>query len=444
MSEGNASGSGAGAGSGGAPKAIASLAKKPADTTRAGTQRMKFTPTLPVRRKKEEVKQEAAAQPIPAASERGRGRGRGRGGERGRGRGAAPARPPPQEMVASGPFAMGPARAGSSGWRSTPRAAAPIVPMGPSGSTSHGAGLTRSAPPTLKTERVGRSADSEEELEAYSDPDEGVEIVDMANVRSMDWNAPESLRREKEREKKSKGKGKVKQEEQEVKVEKGKAAERGESMDVDGNTPATEEAADVNLANALDLSESEDEEEMDDLIEDFATHERQGEDLGENQERLYFFQFPEPFPVFVPSETPSAVAKGKMPEVEGKHVSFATDTKPPAAGTASRPESVDKEPEPPEHVDGIIGQLEIYQSGAVKMRLANGIVMDVSGATQPSFLQQAVHIDTSNKNLNVLGEVGRRFVVTPDLDTLLTAMTQAEQAAVTKFDDETLITMDTT
>ncbi len=37
-------------------KAIASLAKMPADITRAGTQKMKFVPTLPVRRKKEYVR----------------------------------------------------------------------------------------------------------------------------------------------------------------------------------------------------------------------------------------------------------------------------------------------------------------------------------------------------------------------------------------------------
>ena len=29
-------------------------------------------------------------------------------------------------------------------------------------------------------------------------------------------------------------------------------------------------------------------------------------------------------------------------------------------------------------VDGVIGQLEIYESGTVKMRMRNGIVMDVS------------------------------------------------------------------
>lgn len=35
------------------PKAIASLAKKPSDVTRQGTQKLKFVPTLPARRKKE-------------------------------------------------------------------------------------------------------------------------------------------------------------------------------------------------------------------------------------------------------------------------------------------------------------------------------------------------------------------------------------------------------
>ena len=37
------------------PRAIASLAKKQADVTRLGTQKLKFVPTLPVRRKKEYV-----------------------------------------------------------------------------------------------------------------------------------------------------------------------------------------------------------------------------------------------------------------------------------------------------------------------------------------------------------------------------------------------------
>jgi DNA-directed RNA polymerase III subunit RPC4 len=102
------------------------------------------------------------------------------------------------------------------------------------------------------------------------------------------------------------------------------------------------------------------------------------------QERLYFFQFPAPFPTFIsPPATRSDPGEGSdVPaSSEGKHVSFSADTKPPAAV----PEDVDKEEKPPAHVDGEIGQLEIYQSGAVKMRLANGILLDVSVSPPPPF-----------------------------------------------------------
>jgi DNA-directed RNA polymerase III subunit RPC4 len=59
-------------------------------------------------------------------------------------------------------------------------------------------------------------------------------------------------------------------------------------------------------------------------------------------------------------------------------------------------------------------------------------------------LQQAVHVDCATKNLRVLGEVGRRFVVTPDIDSLLEAMTQADEAAIEKIETEGLLRMDTT
>ena len=106
------------------------------------------------------------------------------------------------------------------------------------------------------------------------------------------------------------------------------------------------------------------------------------------QERLYFFQFPTPFPTFVsPTSTHSEPSeKVNAPTSDVKHVSFSADTKPPAPV----PEDVDKE-KPPAHVDGVIGHLEIYQSGAVKMRLANGILLDVSAlsghATSLSFFK---------------------------------------------------------
>ena len=151
---------------------------------------------------------------------------------------------------------------------------------------------------------------------------------------------------------------------------------------------------DINLANALDLSESEEEEEMEDIIVDFSqdsevnllrsphshmnlTLTLRAQDQGLRQERLYFFQFPAPFPTFVSDQPTPLDTSGQADPPGGestpKRVSFSADTKPPAA----EPEDVDKE-KPPAHVDGKIGQLEIYQSGAVKMRLANGILLDVT------------------------------------------------------------------
>jgi DNA-directed RNA polymerase III subunit RPC4 len=59
-------------------------------------------------------------------------------------------------------------------------------------------------------------------------------------------------------------------------------------------------------------------------------------------------------------------------------------------------------------------------------------------------LQQAVHVDRASKDMRVLGEISRRFVVTPDIDSLLAVMSQADEAAITKFDTEGLLSMDTT
>ena len=71
--------------------------------------------------------------------------------------------------------------------------------------------------------------------------------------------------------------------------------------------------------------------------------------------------------------------KGKTVDVP-KKVTFAIpDGLGRGATTPStKPEdsTAEKIADPP--VDGIIGQLELYRSGAVKMRLANGILLDVS------------------------------------------------------------------
>jgi DNA-directed RNA polymerase III subunit RPC4 len=106
---------------------------------------------------------------------------------------------------------MGPAMAGSAASRrSTPRSNfAPSIAPSTSSTSSLGAGLSQTAPPSLKKDvdlkgKGKEVAKQDEDEEVYSDPDEGVEIVDMERVREMDWMAPESLRKEKAAKKKVK------------------------------------------------------------------------------------------------------------------------------------------------------------------------------------------------------------------------------------------------
>jgi DNA-directed RNA polymerase III subunit RPC4 len=51
----------------------------------------------------------------------------------------------------------------------------------------------------------------------------------------------------------------------------------------------------------------------------------------------------------------------------------------------------------------------------------------VTSATQPSFLSHAVHVDTARKRLCVLGEVNKRFIVTPDVEMLLADLDVADK-----------------
>jgi len=93
----------------------------------------------------------------------------------------------------------------------------------PTDAAALGANLTGTTAPTLKKERAERRVEVDEDDEVYSDPDEGVEIVDMRNVHAMDWMAPESLKRESAREKTKKKAVKLKKEEGQAPVE-GKGA----------------------------------------------------------------------------------------------------------------------------------------------------------------------------------------------------------------------------
>jgi len=127
-------------------------------------------------------------------------------------------------------------------------------------------------------------------------------------------------------------------------------------------------------------------------------------------------------------------------EIGGKKVSFALDVKP---DKTEAPNSVAGEPQKTKPADGVIGKLEVYKSGAVKIRLTNGILLDVNAATQPSFLQQVVCLNKADKQLTSLGEVNKQFVVSPNVDALLKAL-KKEENAPTAIEEGQLLKIDQT
>jgi len=89
---------------------------------------------------------------------------------------------------------------------------------------------------------------------------------------------------------------------------------------------------------------------------------------------MYLFQFPAPFPSFV---RPAPVEEPKPESPRSKRVTFAEDVK-DGRDEKSSSGHAKKEKEDPGPLEGVIGHLEILASGAVRMRLGNDMVFDVS------------------------------------------------------------------
>ena len=97
---------------------------------------------------------------------------------------------------------------------------------------------------------------------------------------------------------------------------------------------------------------------------------------------MFLFQFPLPFPEFTnpPSQSTGdqqamESSTGVKPVDKGKKVTFAPDVKAASSSGASTPTPTADAV--PQKINGVIGQLEIHKSGAVKMRLENGMLFDV-------------------------------------------------------------------
>ncbi|KAG8945616.1 hypothetical protein FRC04_000663 [Tulasnella sp. 424] len=376
--------------------------------TRTGAPKMTFLPTVPVRRRAQQA--ETQSEPVAGPSTSGDGaarggRGRGRGGAPGAGRGRGDV-----EMVASGPFALGPA-ASSGSYRKPANAGAAVGLMGPAHLPVGGSGLSQTAAPDIGGGRAAKKEPEDDEY-AISEDEGGPGKVDMQRVGTLDYNAPVAL------------KSRLEATRKEERRHKKKESARNDSMIMD-----TDETEGKDMKNALDLSESEEEEEVEDLAEHFARKTAfLGVEVDETAEPLYFFQFPHPFPSFVPDID---MTKDEAMQVDGeskkandddkaksKSVTWAADVKVKEDADADAAET-EKQKTFPGGSEGVAGEIEVYKSGAVKMRFGKDIVMDITAATQPAFLQQIVHVDLQKQRMSVFGNVERRFIVSPDIDTLL-------------------------
>lgn len=322
----------------------------------------------------------------------------------------------PIVMTASGPFSQG---AASTGVKNAGRSrgiplSAPMV-----GSSIKTESSIKSESSNRYDYREPDKADRMER-EEYSDPEEdGVEIIDMEEVNRLDSMAPTFLPRMKGKEKNRKKSDKAVK----VKAEFPAVREDGllvEDADIELEEVDKDDAAEN--ADALDLSASEDEEIMDDLLGDFI-----GDEDGTNPEnRLYLFQFPPLFPQFKATKSAPIVVQKK------RSVVFAEDTVGGGGAAGASPNSTEekvksetgvdgstiKAEESRNHPEGQIGRLDVYRDGRVNFRF-NDIIMEVTGGSQSSFLQQVMILDGDQHKATTLGELHRKFVVSPEIESML-------------------------
>ncbi|KIR60245.1 DNA-directed RNA polymerase III subunit RPC4 [Cryptococcus bacillisporus CA1873] len=375
-----------------------------------GIQRMKFKPKVPIRRVKTEAEtlSEPALVTQPPARGGINGRGRG-GGTRGRGRGGAVV----STSIAAGVFG-GPRPAASSSRRFTAAAPAP------------------------------RTTDYPSDAEVYSDHSEedgfpSLRPIDIDMVSTMSESAPTSLYRDR---KLTQGKTKGEKDKKDVKSraakkknkEKNEDSSRGgvkdepmspsqRERDDDAMMSGDEEqdrdergrrvrnfmqtggidepeVEEVNAAQAVDLSESESEDEEENLKGDFISID--GNDAPEN--KLFIFQFPHLFPKFHPA--------GPV-DLTNPDGDMKPDIKPTAAQLRAKKNVMEPTPE------GRVGTMVVMKSGKVKIVMGKDIVMNVNPGVPATFVQQLVHLEAKQKSAIVLGDVHKNYVVTPDIDLLL-------------------------
>ncbi|WVQ96365.1 hypothetical protein IAU59_003470 [Kwoniella sp. CBS 9459] len=429
-----------------------------------GVQKLKFKPKVPIRRVKQEpdVKPDISQAPAPAV--RGGMRGRGRGGPgRGRGRGTVVT-----SSIAAGVFGGPRPAASSSSSRRFAAAPAPVprnfedsyaeVYSDHSDEEGTMAGrpididmvstMSESAPTSLYRDRrlnqgkaKGKPGKEEKDKKNKGKKKAGQEEGAASAMGAMDVDQPvagagggfnvkaEPISPEKQPRQLREDDAMLSDDETQDRDERGRRV-RSFALTGGADDPARagddDDDEEVNEAQKVDLSESEEEEEEEDMEGDFV----QADGYDNPEEKLFIFQFPNLFPKFAPSDPvdltqevkpdPSAPTPGPGPAAAGSAGSAQADIKPDIKPTAAQLRAGQGRKGQPEPLpEGRVGTMVVMKSGKVKMVMGKDIVMNVTPGLPATFIQHLVHLDGKSKSAQILGEIHKNYVVTPDIDRLL-------------------------
>ncbi|KAI8537174.1 hypothetical protein RHMOL_Rhmol09G0004500 [Rhododendron molle] len=134
--------------------------------------------------------------------------------------------------------------------------------------------------------------------------------------------------------------------------------------------------------------------------------------------QMLFLQFPPNLPLPKRSagadgnESKGASASAKGKEIAGKSKSIGSTGASVAVKGKEIMSSLEGLP------GGYMGKMLVYKSGAIKWKLGD-VVYDVSPGLNCVAAQDVVAINTVDKNCCALGELSKRAVVTPDINSLL-------------------------
>ncbi|KAL0558545.1 hypothetical protein IC582_003120 [Cucumis melo] len=123
--------------------------------------------------------------------------------------------------------------------------------------------------------------------------------------------------------------------------------------------------------------------------------------LEENPETdVFFLQLPPMVPMIKQSSTVENMGSGNVSEQNS------------ASQTRQKTCSMNELP------SGSMGKLLVYRSGAVKLKLGD-IIYDVSSGMDCGFAQEVAAINMEGKHCCIVGELSKRAILTPDVDSML-------------------------